>query len=199
MDLARHAAKTVHEAYRCNDCDAGFSRLDVLKRHRDQHLANQKKYSCSHCKRWRAPNGFARKDHLIQHLRNYHHIDADDSGVADGSSRTFSYEDPAFYACCLHEGCPLFWSVEGRGWELGQKPLFKTRGELTKHVRKEHDETPFPCTKIGCKRVKGKGFFRKRDFLKHMKKEHDIVVEDAEDEDVGLDENAACQVSSTTQ
>ena len=44
-------------------------------------------------------------------------------------------------------------------------------------MRQEHDETPFPCTETGCKRVNGKGFFRKRDLMKNMKKEHDISEE----------------------
>lgn len=65
-----------------------------------------------------------------------------------------------------------------RRWEFARNPLFKSRGEFTKHMRKEHDETPFPCTKVGCKRVNGKGFFRKRDFMKHLKKEHGISEAD---------------------
>jgi hypothetical protein len=55
--------------------------------------------------------------------------------------------------------------------------LFASRGEYTKHMRQEHDETPFPCSKAGCKRVNGKGFFRKRDLMKHLKREHDISEE----------------------
>ena len=44
-------------------------------------------------------------------------------------------------------------------------------------MRHEHDKTPFPCTKAGCKRINGKGFFRKRDLIKHMRREHDISEE----------------------
>jgi predicted small metal-binding protein len=54
---------------------------------------------------------------------------------------------------------------------------FKSRAEYTKHMRETHDESPYPCTKASCKRVNGKGFFRKRDMLKHMKKEHDTLEE----------------------
>jgi hypothetical protein len=44
-------------------------------------------------------------------------------------------------------------------------------------MRQEHDETPFPCTKASCKRVNGKGFLRKRDLTKHMKREHGVSAE----------------------
>ncbi|KAG0652852.1 hypothetical protein D0Z07_0037 [Hyphodiscus hymeniophilus] len=156
-------------------------RIDVLKRHKLQHSSAQQRYSCTHCKKWRAPNGFVRKDHLTQHLRNYHHIDT------YYSEPLYIDQNPqslGFYICCLHEGCPLFRLEEDR-W--GQNPLFNSRGDFTKHMRKEHDETPFPCTKAGCKRINGKGFFRKKDFLKHMKREHDISVEDnaGDDEKTG--------------
>ena len=45
-------------------------------------------------------------------------------------------------------------------------------------MREEHDETPFPCSNTGCKRVKARGFVRKRDLIKHMKREHDTSADD---------------------
>jgi hypothetical protein len=63
-------------------------------------------------------------------------------------------------------------------------------------MREEHDETPFPCTKAGCKRVNGKGFFRKRDLMKHMKREHDISEEEG---DPASDGNVGREGSSIDQ
>jgi hypothetical protein len=50
--------------------------------------------------------------------------------------------------------------------------IFQTRGEFTRHLREVHDESIFPCVEIGCSRVGGKGFFRKKDLLKHVKDHH---------------------------
>ena len=174
-NLNTHAEGTDHESYHCSECDARFSRVDVLKRHKIQHSPPPKKYSCTHCKKWRAPNGFARKDHLTQHQRNYHHIDKIESSTESGYMWRRS-ESLAFFTCCTHEGCPLFKPISAQSSRRSEA-LFASRGEYTKHMRQEHDETPFPCTKAGCKRVNGKGFFRKRDLMKHMKREHDISEE----------------------
>lgn len=190
-DLTGHASTTGHETYRCNDCEASFSRIDVLKRHKNQHSPNRKKYSCEHCKKWRAPNGFARKDHLTQHLRNYHHIDTGNTLFQSYSER--SLVEPHFYACCLHEGCPLF--------QPAGNPycLFKSRGDFTKHMRKEHDETPFPCTKVGCKRVRGNGFFQKRGLMKHLMREHGVSEEVEDDEKEAEMDEVTGEDSSTSQ
>jgi hypothetical protein len=45
--------------------------------------------------------------------------------------------------------------------------------DLTKHLREVHDESLNPCDFPGCGRVGKKGFFRKRDLLKHQKDYHD--------------------------
>lgn len=169
--VSDHARDTCHDAYRCLDCDARFSRLDVLRRHRLQHVSTSTKYSCTHCKKWRAPNGFARKDHLTQHLRNFHHIEA------EGQFYYSSVDplNPAFHAYCLREDCPMFLPPADR---LCSRPIFPSRSAFTTHMRREHDESMFPCTKPGCSRIGGKGFFRKRGLLKHVMKEHPVEAED---------------------
>jgi hypothetical protein len=182
FDINNHARETGHNAYQCTECDATFSRLDVLGRHRQDHRPLVEKYSCTHCKKWRAPNGFTRKDHLTQHLRNYHHLQIDNP-----QSRDFHWyvvTDPGFFKYCLHQGCSLFRedSEARRSWHF--RPLFASRSAFTAHMRKEHDESIFQCTHTGCPRVNGKGFFRKRDLTKHMRKEHVIYG--------ASDDNEAC-------
>lgn len=63
-ELNRHSQKTGHAGFECPsaDCDATFSRHDSMVRHQPLHKENTIKYSCPHCKKWRAPNGFPRKD-----------------------------------------------------------------------------------------------------------------------------------------
>ena len=55
---------------------------------------------------------------------------------------------------------------------MATRRTFQTRGELTRHLREVHDESPFPCQERGCSRVGGKGFFREKDLLKHVEDHH---------------------------
>jgi len=187
-DLGYHASDTGHIAYKCHSCDSTFSRRDVMLRHRLKHSTPKIKYSCDHCKKWRAPNGFKRKDHLTQHLRNYHHIDLPNLGNYPRSDT----QNPSFRNYCLLHGCALFRSPIDAAEEMALQgnPLFTTRTAFTKHMR-EHDISIFPCTFAGCKRVNGKGFFQKRAFIKHMKAEHGIdPMAEAEEEVDGATETA---------
>ncbi|OCL11761.1 hypothetical protein AOQ84DRAFT_178324 [Glonium stellatum] len=149
--LSRHAEETGHAAFTCekSDCDSVFSRFDTYERHLKIHDDNVKRHPCPHCKRHRGVNGFKRKDHLTQHLRNYHHIGEDAAKIP------FFWRQP-----CMHRGCSSY----------GHH--FPTISERTKHMKKVHDESPFPCLEPGCDRIGGKGYFRRRDLFAHQKKKH---------------------------
>lgn len=174
-DLATHSRDTGHAAYKCSfaECDATFSRPDVMKRHQLTHKEDITKYSCPHCKKWRAPNGFSRKDHLTQHLRNFHHFELDETK----NYAFFSCDDPqeaGFFLYCPHQDCPLFRDPKDgeERWKVSDEHLFKSRSAYTTHLRKDHDDSVFPCTVPGCNRIGGKGYFRKRDLMKHIAKAH---------------------------
>jgi hypothetical protein len=53
-----------------------------------------------------------------------------------------------------------------------QSTLFDDEESYAQHMRNVHNESPFPCTELGCVRVAGNGFFRKRELTKHQKTEH---------------------------
>lgn len=169
--LSYHASTTGHAAYTCQNCDATFSRLDVLSRHQLQHSPPSQKWSCTLCRKWKAPNGFNRKDHLTQHLRNYHYIE-------DEKSQHKYYGwlvvgDPSFHAYCQQEGCSLFRTTADAPKDRADA-LFPTRSAYTTHLRKEHNMSEFPCPLPGCKRTEKKGFFQKRALMRHMKKDHEV-------------------------
>lgn len=151
--LSGHAASTGHAAYACEEvgCEATCSRYDVYVRHKALHREDVPRFPCPHYKRHRGRDGFKRKDHLTQHLRNYHHIGEEDV-VGDSKS-------------CYHEDCSAY-----REQPRYEGHAFKKSSDYTAHVRKAHDESPYPCTKPGCNRVGGKGYFRERDLMKHQKK-----------------------------
>jgi len=145
---------------------------DVLHRH-IQTFQPAKFYPCPHCKRHRGSRAFVRRDHLTQHLRGYHNIEAGNESDEDQSQQSPSRKRKTFQ--CPHEPC----SYSGGTFPPldiqrpnGTSRAFQTRGELTKHLREVHDESLFPCKEIGCSRIGGKGFFRKKDLLNHAKDHH---------------------------
>ncbi|KAF2140768.1 uncharacterized protein K452DRAFT_51003 [Aplosporella prunicola CBS 121167] len=163
--LSEHAASTGHAAFACTveGCESAFSRFDVLRRHQESHQSVTARFPCKYCKRHRGADSLKRRDHLTQHLRNYHHM-----GVDEVSSNQRS---------CPHDGCP-----ESRP-DIYDMPYwkrdhaFKKSAEYIAHMRKVHKESDFPCTEPGCNRGGPKGYFRERDLLKHKAKEHGIPIE----------------------
>ena len=160
--LSEHAEETGHPAFICEqpDCGSAFSRYDTYERHLKIHEDDVKRYACPHCKKHRGVNGFKRKDHLTQHLRNYHHIGEDEART----SYLFGGKS------CPHKDCS-----EWRPKSLFvDNNAFRKVSEYTKHMKKVHDESPFPCPEPGCDRIGGKGYFRRRDLFRHRKKEHSM-------------------------
>ncbi len=168
--LDSHAKATLHAPYGCL-CGKHFSRIDVLKRHIQSLLATES-YPCPHCKKHRGPQAFTRHDHLTQHLRNHHKIEPGDESEDQlqqsprKKKKTFSCHHDT---CSYRPGFPP--QLDDAAYD--PRPLtFPTRGELTRHLREVHDESLFPCLEIGCPRVGGKGYFRKRDLSNHAKDHH---------------------------
>jgi hypothetical protein len=149
----QHALHTKHRAFKCLEegCQATFTRNDVLRRHRQNHEIDTRQHSCQFC----PATAFARKDHLTQHMRNWHRIDGRRSTATSGRS-------------CPHPFCPQY-----RTSESSMLPMpFKESKDYIHHVRHEHNESPFPCLEAGCDKIDGKGYFREVDLVKHRKKSH---------------------------
>ncbi|KAL2801287.1 hypothetical protein BJX66DRAFT_5914 [Aspergillus keveii] len=61
--------------YACDDCGKSFTRPADLKRHQSTvHYPVFQNCPVADCSR-KDNNGFPRRDHLIEHLRSYHHMD----------------------------------------------------------------------------------------------------------------------------
>jgi predicted small metal-binding protein len=71
--------------------------------------------------------------------------------------------------CCPRKGCPAY-----REKDWAHNAPFKEISDYAKHMRTVHVESDYPCTVPGCDRVGAKGYFRKIDLRKHMKRVHDI-------------------------
>ena len=97
-------------------------------------------------------------DHLRQHIRNYHHIDRDDS---DNDANFGSQDGPTTFPCTF-ANCD----------KVGMNS-FGTAKLRNAHLKKEHP-SPFQCPHAGCDRIGTKGWIRERDMVKHMKKAHEF-------------------------
>ncbi|PVH83877.1 hypothetical protein DL98DRAFT_104933 [Cadophora sp. DSE1049] len=169
-DLLRHAKELQHRPYAC-ECGSSFSRLDVLNRHLEKFDPEDPKHPCKYCRRHRGPNGFRRLDHLMQHIRNYHHHEMDNEPRKGTDTSRLVNNFPT----CPHSDCPGFrddtFKQQSRKIQHAGKP-FATQSAFTKHTRDTHNECIFPCDVAGCERVGRLGYFREKDLLKHRRAQH---------------------------
>ncbi len=143
-----HALRSKHGSYECK-CGQKFTRSDVIRRHLDRYQPAIARYSCLLCPRHRGDNSFRRKSHLTKHLRGYHNLTLE---------QRHYYSEP-----CPFPDCPN---------HRYSSHSFATQRQFTDHMRLLHEESPFPCDVGNCSRIKGKGYFRKRDLIKHRQQQH---------------------------
>ncbi|KAF2459598.1 hypothetical protein BDY21DRAFT_338659 [Lineolata rhizophorae] len=161
--IKRHARYSGHSPYKCHqsDCIAAFSRVDVYKRHMLSHKKDARGFPCTECDRYQGPKVFKRYDHLTQHMQKTHNVHLD-------TSLRYISNVPV----CPHKTCADYRDLSLPSLTPREMKPFKARSEWTAHMRTEHKESPFPCAEPGCDRKEGKGYFRKRDLVKHMKAVH---------------------------
>ncbi len=167
--LDGHAKQAQHAPYLCL-CGVTFSRFDVMNRHIDK-FSPRMRHPCPYCTRFSGLEAFPRRDHLTQHLRNFHNIDISD-GTQDSQPPAKKRIGRNKILSCPHEGCVY----HSQTTAMPPNPpgnqdqiVFRKRQEFTQHLREVHNESLFPCNILGCDRNGGRGFFRKRDLLKHQK------------------------------
>ena len=171
QQLGLHANTHQHSPFACI-CGKQFARLDVLHRHIDSFIENLSKFPCTACKRHRGKDGFRRKHHLVQHLRNYHKFDSDDIEEACPKEQPKKFREILTCPCVSCEAhrdegfqsLPMFEQIKKRP--------FQSRAEYSKHMRDVHQQTSFPCPIPGCERVKERGYMREKDLMKHMSGKH---------------------------
>ena len=163
-ELGLHAFATGHASFICkhDDCEKRFSRLDTYQRHQRTHLEDAKRFPCKYCKKYRGKNGFKRKDHLNQHVRNYHHI-GEDEQVGTIPNRKWCPKREC--AKARHDDSVEYVRLSTQG-------VFPSSKEWVKHMRTVHDESEYSCPQAGCDRVNRKGYFRSAELRTHLRKVH---------------------------
>ncbi|QQK48068.1 Zinc finger, C2H2-like [Penicillium digitatum] len=74
----------------CDHCGKSFTRFADLKRHQSSvHYPVFRNCPVEHCSR-KGSNGFPRQDHLVEHLRSYHHMDVPKRGSCKRSAKQIS-------------------------------------------------------------------------------------------------------------
>ncbi|KAJ6178715.1 hypothetical protein N7519_009176 [Penicillium mononematosum] len=88
-DSPAPASKPV-KPFGCDHCGRSFTRFADLKRHQSSvHYPVFRNCPVEHCSR-KGSNGFPRQDHLVEHLRSYHHLDVPKRGSCKRSAKQMS-------------------------------------------------------------------------------------------------------------
>ncbi|KAL2352376.1 hypothetical protein BJ546DRAFT_849622 [Cryomyces antarcticus] len=129
-------------------CTKRYGRRDVFLRHCSTHKASVR-YPCPLCQKYDGPQAFKRRDHLQQHMLNYHDIPPTEltPGFCPNNSCSFSQSN-----------------AECR--------VFRTRKEYDSHLREAHGKGTFECAWPGCQRVGKRGYARESDLIKHRQRKH---------------------------
>lgn len=172
-----HAYSSGHPKWHCAvvGCSSKFSRRDVLVRHhKTQHNADKSKFCCEQCKTIDRVKVFKRKDHLTQHLREFH-------------NQEVVVRDYSECCSCPHYGCEYFrvgaYDYSGATNEMFQQEksgcehAFSLGHHFQRHMRQVHKESPFHCQAPGCDRRGAKGYFSQNGLEKHQLKEHADLAE----------------------
>ncbi|KAF8851006.1 hypothetical protein BDZ45DRAFT_679450 [Acephala macrosclerotiorum] len=144
----------------CTECRESFASNAKMIQYTSKHLhqpfgceceslgTDIPKYPCTYCKRHRGLNGFRRRDHLLQHVRNYH-LERD----VDGYRKVFLVCPHSDYS--FHRDQALMNSTNA-----GTNKPFPSQSEYTKHMREEYNGSTFPCAVPGYNRIGKCGYFR---------------------------------------
>lgn len=175
-ELNRHCQSSQHAGYVCrfDFCGAEAMRLADLNRHQLIHRTSIPRHPCPHCREYRGKNGFKRKDHLTQHIRNYHRIHVERAfrcplDCFSHWQKCATLELLTKHAQSAHQSLPFV--CKEMGCDRVGMNGFENDQLLKVHVKENH-LPPYQCWFPGCDRVGEKGWKRARDMVKHMEKKH---------------------------
>ncbi|KAI1164562.1 hypothetical protein F5B18DRAFT_615217 [Nemania serpens] len=168
-DVGQHRIVS-REPFKCL-CEKQFTRLHTLKRHIQGTQKHLPVYPCSECAAYQGQHGFKRKDHLVQHLRSFHKYGHDELPTVFAPRNARRLNIPV----CHFESCEYYRDPTFKDLPIGQQESnrpFDTQSDYTRHMKVEHDWSPYPCRAPFCAKYDGKGFFNYTALEKHCKEKH---------------------------
>ncbi|KAI0115663.1 hypothetical protein GGR51DRAFT_415346 [Nemania sp. FL0031] len=157
--------------FKCH-CGKEFAKLFTLERHiQGSEKSLNPEYPCTECTIYQGKSAFARKDHLVQHLRCIHGYDDDKLATIYPPRKTRKY----FISVCHFEDCDYYRPPDFADLPVGERKNnrpFDKQSDYTTHMKHEHDWSPYPCKVSGCDKLGRKGFFSITSLGKHCKEKH---------------------------
>ncbi|KAH8743862.1 hypothetical protein F5882DRAFT_313340 [Hyaloscypha sp. PMI_1271] len=180
-ELASHCRITGHAGFVCRfpGCGAECIHYTDLKRHQLIHKRKTTTYPCAHCRTYRGTRGFKRKDHLVQHMRNYHRMEdyTPINGVCRERGCHFRYITlGSLTEHMLEVHHSLTYVCREANCDRVGMNGFENDKDLKSHVKSDHISA-YQCTQSGCDRIGSNGWKRKRDMVKHIEKVHGVSVD----------------------
>ena len=129
--------------------------------------------------RYRGTRGFKRKDHLVQHMRNYHRMEdyTPINGVCRERGCHFRYITlGSLTEHMLEVHHSLTYVCREANCDRVGMNGFENDKDLKSHVKSDHISA-YQCTQSGCDRIGSNGWKRKRDMVKHIEKVHGVSVD----------------------
>ncbi|KAK7968873.1 hypothetical protein PG988_007946 [Apiospora saccharicola] len=159
--------------FKCK-CGKTFTKLHSLERHIQGFLESGPKFPCQErgCRK-----GFKRKDHLVQHMSHTHHFsDTELRAKFPNHRQVIRNTIPVcpFSSCPDHRGEDF----ERRSNEFREanKPFAK-QSDYTRHMKIDHDWSPYPCTVASCDKRGKNGYFSLKALQKHYQQQHPDIEE----------------------
>ncbi|KAK8055014.1 hypothetical protein PG993_000241 [Apiospora rasikravindrae] len=115
---------------------------------------------------------FKRKDHLVQHLRHLHQFsDAEVHEEFPIQHKVVRLTKPVcpFSSCPDHRGDDF--KNQSNDFQELNKPFAK-QSDYTKHMKNDHDWSPYPCAIPSCDKKGKNGYFRPGNLQKHRDEQH---------------------------
>ncbi|KAK7941407.1 uncharacterized protein PG986_013794 [Apiospora aurea] len=158
--------------FRC-ECGEKCARLDTLCRHIQRFQFSILGFRCHQpgCTKV-----FKRKDHLVQHLRHLHKF-------SDGEVReefpihrkVIRLTNPV----CPFPSCPYHrdesFKNQPHDYQEANMPFAK-QSDYTKHMKNDHDWSPYPCNISYCDKSGKKGYFKLENLQKHRDEQYPEVA-----------------------
>ncbi|KAJ8124327.1 hypothetical protein O1611_g9315 [Lasiodiplodia mahajangana] len=155
-------------------CGKQFTRSFTLNRHIQESVGNGE-FPCTTCTAYQGKDAFKRKRDLQKHIERVHACDRAELEAMFPPRETEMFAIPVcHFPDCEYSRASDFKKLPPKEQEKNRP--FHQRSDYPKHMRDEHNWSPFNCNATDCPRHGKKGFFSQVAFEKHYGEKHPGVT-----------------------